>query len=203
MSKAIAGSLEAFGKARDAMAESLFLTTYGSPLLQAMVGLGPSRPHESARAARDLARETAVHRLKGELERNMEHGGPLEAGVRGLFYVLRADGRVDERAATMLETLRSAQSGKEHVTRERFREVLCAQALTLRLDEERAVAAIPKLLPPDAEVRHLLMGIIRRVVEAQGGLSEEAKRRLAHLETLFDTPAPAPRPARKRPAPSD
>ncbi|MBS7812230.1 DUF3141 domain-containing protein [Roseococcus pinisoli] len=198
MSQAVAGSLEAFGKARDAMAESLFLGIYGSPLLQAVVGLDPSRVHEGARGMRDLARERAAHGLRAELERNMEHGGPLEAGVRGLFHVLRADRRMDERAAALLETLRAAQPAERHIPRERFRQVLREQALTLCLDEERAVAAIPQLLPPDAQIRRRLMDIIRRVVEAQGAPSEEAERRLAHLEALFD----AARPASKQPAPS-
>ncbi len=190
MSKAIADGLEAYGKARDAMAESLFLNVYGWPLLQAMMGLGPSRPREGARSARDLAHEMAAHRMTAQLERRMEDGGVLEAGLRGLLYVLRADGRMDQRAAAQLEALRVEQPAEEHPERERFRQVMRDQALTLRLDEERAVAAIPKLLPPDVELRGRLMNIIRKVVEAQGTPSEEAERRLARLEALFRAPAP-------------
>jgi len=196
MSKAVAGGIEAYGKARDAMAESLFLTIYGSPLVQAMVGPGAARPQEGAP---EPARETAEHRLKDEAERKLDHGGALEAGVRGLLYVLRADGRVDERAAALLEALRSARPAGKHLPREQFRQVLRDQALTLRLDETRAVAAIPKLLASAKGDRPLLMDIIRRVMETQGAPSDEGKRRLSHLETLFGSP----RPARKRPAASD
>src|SRR5208337_4676399 len=36
----ITSGLESWGKIRDSMTEAFFLTTYGSPLLQAMVGFG-------------------------------------------------------------------------------------------------------------------------------------------------------------------
>ena len=39
----ITAALESWGQMRDSMTEAFFLTTYGSPLLQAMVGLGAPR----------------------------------------------------------------------------------------------------------------------------------------------------------------
>ena len=97
LSSAMTGWLDAVGKARDAMVETIFLTTYGSPFLQALVGLGASEAHSGTRGARDLAREAAAHRATAELERGMERGELVEAGVRGLIHVLRADGKLDER----------------------------------------------------------------------------------------------------------
>ena len=47
----------AIAQARDAMTEAMFLGTYGSPLLQAMVGLGAEqRRHRAAHRARPAAR---------------------------------------------------------------------------------------------------------------------------------------------------
>ncbi len=43
MSDTIGSSLEAWGKARDSVQEALFFATYGSPLLQAMVGYALTR----------------------------------------------------------------------------------------------------------------------------------------------------------------
>jgi hypothetical protein len=185
MSSAMTGWLDAIGKARDAMVENIFLTTYGSPFLQAMVGLGGSEAHSGTREARDLAREAAAHRATADLERGMEHGGLVEAGLRGLIYVLRGAGQIDERTAAAFEALRAAQPPESRLARARFRELIRDQSLTLRLDEDRAVEAIPKLLPDDPEACTRMLDAIRRVAAAQGKLSEESARRLAQVAVLF------------------
>jgi len=51
--------LAAYGDARDTLTEAMFLSTYGSPLLQAMVGLGPQTPTAPRHIERDLVREAA------------------------------------------------------------------------------------------------------------------------------------------------
>ena len=56
----------------------------------------------------------------------------------------------------------------------------------LRLDEDRAVEAIPKLLPDNPEACTRMLSAIRRVAAAQGKLSEEGARRLARVVTLFE-----------------
>ena len=43
----ITSCLETFGEFRDAMTEAVFLNTYGSPLLQALVGLGAQQAARS------------------------------------------------------------------------------------------------------------------------------------------------------------
>jgi hypothetical protein len=115
----------------------------------------------------------------------MERGDLVEAGVRALIHILRADRKLDERTAAALEALRKAQPPGSVHARERFREIIRDQSLTLRLDEERAVQAIPKLLPDDAEACARMMDAIRRLAAAQGELSEEAERRLARVAALF------------------
>jgi hypothetical protein len=60
-------------------------------------------------------------------------------------------------------------------------------------DEERALGAVPKLLGENNPVRATL-GVLYRVLAAPGDLSDERKRRLARVETLFGTlPAKAVR----------
>jgi pimeloyl-ACP methyl ester carboxylesterase len=188
MSSAISGWLDAVGKARETMVENIFLTTYGLPFLQALVGVSGSGTDSRKREARDLSREAAAHRAMAELEQGMERGALIEAGVRGLIYVLRADGKFDERAAAMLETLRNARPADSRLTRERFREIIRDQSLTLCLDENRAIEAIPKLLPHDPEACTQMMVAIRRVAAAQGKASEESARRLARVAALFGQP---------------
>ncbi len=59
------------------------------------------------------------------------------------------------------------------------------QSLIMTLDQERAAAAISKLLPEDRAERDAAMAVIRRILAAGGVLPDEGKRRLARVEGLF------------------
>ena len=56
MSDMITSGLEMWGKARDAATEAFFFNTYGSPIVQAMVGLRADDTSISRHIARDVAR---------------------------------------------------------------------------------------------------------------------------------------------------
>ena len=83
----IANGLEAWGKARDAMSEQIFLSAYGAPWLQAMMGLHADQATASRRVERDPAREAAAAQLAAELALHIETGGL--AGGRGPRAALR------------------------------------------------------------------------------------------------------------------
>lgn len=71
----------------------------------------------------------------------------------------------------------------------RLKQVLRDQFLIMQLDEDRAIAAIPRLLPTDARLRDAGKTAIRRVLGATGDLPEDGKRRLERVEALFSTPS--------------
>jgi hypothetical protein len=71
-----------------------------------------------------------------------------------------------------------------------LKEALREQSLLLRIDEERAVNSIPKLLPRDSDERARTLRAVQRLVSAQDELSDEGRRRLARIEKLFAAPAP-------------
>ena len=58
--------------------------------------------------------------------------------------------------------------------------------------------AIPKLLPDDEHARQSALEALHRVVEARGSLSDEGKRRLSRVESLFAV-APVRQPAEVQP----
>jgi hypothetical protein len=60
------------------------------------------------------------------------------------------------------------------------------QGLLMRLDEERAVAAIPRLLPENAEHRRAALDILHTMIDVRGPLSPEGQRRLDRIEKLFN-----------------
>ncbi|HEV8442531.1 MAG TPA: DUF3141 domain-containing protein, partial [Steroidobacteraceae bacterium] len=99
--------LDAYGEFRDTMSEMVFLSTYGSPVLQALVGLGMQQGPQ--RIERDLARETAQIRMRAELEGKFDVGQVEEAVLRALVYIRLSDGSVDERGFTVLKHVRDSR----------------------------------------------------------------------------------------------
>ena len=68
-----------------------FLTLYGSPLLQSLVGLNAENADLHRRIERDVTREAIANRIRAELESAIDRGGVVEAFVRAVAYRPRAD----------------------------------------------------------------------------------------------------------------
>jgi hypothetical protein len=181
----ITASLKMWGNARDAMTESMFLGLYGSPLLQALVGLGPQAQPPRQRIERDLAREATAAELRSELENRFEAGGLADALARAVVYVRMPQANVDERGYAMLQALRATRPAEKRLSKAEMKAVFRDQYLLIRLDEERAVRAIPKLLPKSADERRAALDALHRLLAAQGALPEEGRRRMTRVEALF------------------
>lgn len=67
-----------------------------------------------------------------------------------------------------------------------FKELVREQFYILLIDQEAALAAIPSMLPSDAETREKAFDLISQVMNARGELSDEDKKRLAQIEQLFE-----------------
>jgi hypothetical protein len=190
VSDMIAGGLEMWGKARDATMEACFFNTYGSPVLQAMVGLRADENSVSRHIGRDVAREAAVKEAAVNLEQRIDRGGLLEAAVRALIYVRLPEGKVDERGFAALKQISAELPAAKRVGLPRFKEIVKDQYLILLLDAERAIAALPKLLPNNRRQCEEALTLVRRVLAARGELPEEGRRRLERVEAVFAGPPP-------------
>jgi uncharacterized protein DUF3141 len=184
MASTISATLNAMGAARDAFTEQLFHLTYGSPVVQALAGLDPNQADER-RLGRDALRERVQAKKREELEHNFEHGAALEAALRAIAYVRSAEGGSDERSFAVVKQIHDAQPPGRPRSMAEVKAILRDQAMLLRLDQERAIKTIPKLLPRDQEDRARTWRAVQRVMSAQGALSAEGKRRLARVEHLF------------------
>jgi hypothetical protein len=51
------------------------MTVYGSPMVQAMVGLRSDDAEARRRIGRDVTREASAHKMAAELEAHVERGG--------------------------------------------------------------------------------------------------------------------------------
>ncbi len=181
----IVSSLDAAGAARDTLTEAIFLGVYGLPVVQALVGLGPETGAEH-RIERDLVREADAAKERAELEARYEVGGVAEAAVRALVYVVKAEGSADERGFSTFAAARKARGAEERLPLSELKQILKEQFLLLSLDEARAIATLPALLPQDLEKRREALDLVHRMVSARGTLSAEARRRLRRIDSLFD-----------------
>jgi hypothetical protein len=177
--------LQSFGEWRDAMTEAMFLNTYGLPWLQALVGLGGETAPR--RIERDLLREANISRLRAELERRFETGEPEDAALRALIYIRLPEGVVDERGFSALKLIRASRPAASRKTLTQMKEIIREQYFLVRLDEERAIAALPRLLGTDAGQRKAVLDAVHQVLAASGTLSGETKHRLARVEALLET----------------
>src|SRR5689334_12580056 len=186
----IASGLELWGKARDAATEAFFFNTYGSPVVQAMAGLRADNTSVSRRMGRDVAREAAAKEAAAHLEQRIDQGGLIEAAVRALIYVRLPEGKVDERGFAALKQISAELPAAKRVGLVRFKEIVKEQYLILLMDEEQAIAALPKLLPNDRQQCEEALGMVRRVLATRGPLPAEGRRRLERIEAMFAGPSP-------------
>jgi pimeloyl-ACP methyl ester carboxylesterase len=186
----ITRGLEMWGQARDAATEVFFFNTYGSPILQAMVGLRSDETSVSRHIGRDVAREAAAKQAAVHLEQQIDQGGLIEAAVRALIYVRLPEGKVDERGFAALKQISAELPAAKRVGFARFKEIVKEQYLILLLDAERAIAALPKLLPANRRQCEEALALVRRVLAARGPLPEEGRRRLERVEAIFTGPPP-------------
>ena len=105
--------------------------------------------------------------------------------LRALIFVRRPEGGFDERGFRMLKIIRETRKSNERLNLQGFREMLNEQLQLVLLDEERAIAALPKLLQTDAAETSAALDVLRQLVGAAGALNPEGERRLARVEKLF------------------
>jgi pimeloyl-ACP methyl ester carboxylesterase len=177
-------SLDAYRDVRDHMSEALFHAVYGSPILQAMVGLKASDASVRRGPGEDSAYRALVIRRIEEIRGDIAKGGPREAFLRALIYVRMPDGVVDERGFNFLRCLRE-DAGKG-LSLEEFKKVFREQFFMLLLDERRAVEAIPDMLARDPNVASRMASNFDRVLDMVGLRTSMAKTRLQEIEELIE-----------------
>ncbi len=185
ISEGIVNALDGWRDLRDRSLEQIFLATYSAPWLQAMVGIRGSEEPPRRHPGVEPERLAFVQQRIAELQTRLTEGGLREAAIRSMVYVGMAGPGVDERAFEMLRQVRAENSG---LTLEEFKRVLREQYFSLLLDQDGALAAIPRMLPADTDACAKMLTAIRKVVSAAGKVSGERAERLAQIEGLFRPP---------------
>jgi hypothetical protein len=183
LSKQIVNSLDQWRDSQEALSEAMFLTIYGSPALQAAVGVDPqSMP--SGRREMDPKHRALLQARISDLKSKIQTGGLREAGMRALLYVGSARGMVDERSLEALRRLRQSDESAR-ITLAEFKMLVREQFFMLLLDRDAALAAIPKLLPENMDERRRVFSSIQEILSASAEISGEVASRLKQVAGLF------------------
>ena len=183
VSRSIVDALDKWRDAQESLSESMFLAIYGSPALQAAVGVDPNA-NPSPRPEMTAEHRKLLEARIAELKSNIPVGGIRECGIRALLYVGMTRGMVDERSLEALRRMRREDTGAR-ITLSQFKMLVREQFFMLLLDQEACLAAIPKMLPPDMDARRAVFTAIREVLSAAGDISGETRRRLDRIAQLF------------------
>jgi hypothetical protein len=183
ISKQIVHTLDSWRDAQESLSEAIFLNVYGSPALQAAVGIDPNS-EPSRRREMPAEHRAMLEKRTAELKSRIGEGGLREAAIRSLLYIGSVRGMVDERSIEALRKVRRDYSGTR-LTLPEFKMLVREQFFMLLLDREGALAAIPKLLPEDVNQRRAVFVAMREVLSASGEVTGEPASRLQQIAALF------------------
>jgi pimeloyl-ACP methyl ester carboxylesterase len=185
ISRQIVAALDAWRDVNETFAERMFLSIYGSPLLQAAVGIDPTDTRALRKAGKSPLHGELLHARIAELKSRIAIGGVREGAIRALLYVAMPRGAVDERGFGAIRRVRAIQDGMKRPTLAEFKALVREQYFMLLIEPEASVAAIPDLLPADGDVRRRTLATIRQVLSARGEMTGEVAERLRRVARLL------------------
>jgi hypothetical protein len=196
ISTQITTGLDNFRKTRDLLQEKIFFGIYGSPVLQAILGIDGDcavRPPPAIPPEKLAAHE--AHKMKSAAR--LRAGGFTEALIRSLLYVASNDRGLDQQSALVLNAVRQQTL---HLSIVAFKAMVRQQAFILHQAGENALHALTFMVPkPDQ--RTALLSQVEAIVAANGALTPEQSRRLVTLSESLTIPLRKPGAAvlRRRP----
>jgi len=183
ISEQITSALDAYRAARDQQSEQMFFGFYGSPLVQALLGIDKdtevrSLPGSSPEKLAARQAEAAVYAAK------LLTGGFDEALTRAVLYVIAAERMIDQRSALALNVARKKLM---HLSLAAFKALVREQAFLLQLEPERAVDALASLVP-ETDGRKELLKQVNAIVGASDLPLAAERQRLARLSQVLPAP---------------
>jgi hypothetical protein len=184
-SKGIVSALDAWRDMMERMSESAFLSLYGSPVLQAAVGIDPASTEPLRKASKSTLHLHLVEGRIAELKARIPEGSIREATIRALIYVGMVRSSLDERGFESIRRIRRELKDSTPLPIADFKALVRDQHSMLLIDQSAALAAIPSMLPPDPEKRRQALELIKRVLASRGALPPEGEKRLQEITVLF------------------
>jgi hypothetical protein len=182
MSRQIVAVLDGWRQVNETAAERLFLAIYGSPALQATVGIDRSALLASRKMGKSPLHQDLLERRIAEIKSRIPVGGLREAVIRVLLYAGMTRNGVDERGFEAVQRIRAAHGDMPLAA---FKALVREQFNMLLLDTAAALAAIPSMLPDETAPRREAFDLVKTVMTARGPLSDKDDERLREIAQLF------------------
>ena len=84
-----------------------------------------------------------------------------------------------------MNNIRATKRANKRLTLAQFRDMLIEQSQLVRLDEDRAVNALPKLIRPGEPEADAALNILRELIAAPGPVDKESMARAARVQKLI------------------
>jgi hypothetical protein len=182
ISSQIVAGLNAWRDMIEGTAERMFLTIYGSPPLQAAVGIDPTSRLPLRKAGKHPLYDELLQKRIAELRSRIAVGGVPEAVIRGVLYVGLPRASVDERGFEAVRRIRHTQSD---ISLSEFKARVRDQFYIILIDTEAALAALPSMLPADPDARWQALDLVKQIMTACGPLSDEDNQRMRRVARAF------------------
>ena len=187
VSDQITTALDSYRLARDKLEEQMFFGFYGSPFVQALLGIKKDsvvRPVPGTSPEKLAARQAQTDAYAAMLET----GGFDEALTRAVLYVGAAERALDQRCALALNVARQQLM---RLSLAEFKVLVRDQFFVLQLEPERAVEVLPSLVP-ELDARKKLLKQARAIASAGDPLTVAERDRLARLSQALGVPIERP-----------
>ncbi|MCK6450911.1 MAG: DUF3141 domain-containing protein [Alphaproteobacteria bacterium] len=195
-------ALDGWRDLRDGAIERLFYAIYDSPPMRAIAGL--AAPHADARKPRrhDEALEALLAAKIAAIRERIDKGGFPEAVMRILMAGISAQRAIGADGVAVAREAKQRHPILRRLTRQQVKAMAKEQAFMLAHERQRALDALPKLLPT-REQRRDALAFVHSIVKGRGRLRPEAAATLRRIEHILEAkPARlAARPALPRLAP--
>ncbi len=186
-SELIVAGFNAWRDLRDRMGEHVFLTLYGSPIVQAAAGVDRTAATSSRQATESLLHQELLQKRIAELRSRIGAGALVEGLLRAALYVGMSHGSLDERTIEALRRVRSTKEASAQLSLAEFKRIAREQYLMLLVDEDASLAALPSLLPTDQTERRNALSVLEHVLAARGSMPKAAEERFERIAVMFDS----------------
>jgi pimeloyl-ACP methyl ester carboxylesterase len=189
VSDKIEQALDHYRDVRDDMSERMFKAIYESPWLAAAVGVEAGSLGRRGPQSTTWEQEELKRLKRKELESHIEEGTLLDAWARLIIYVRPEGNVVDERPFNMVRRMIEELKPENVPSLAALKAAIKQQAFVLALDEERAIAALPKLAP---EMRHRRQGFdaARMIMKSRGELTPHQEERFRRVASILGLDEP-------------
>jgi pimeloyl-ACP methyl ester carboxylesterase len=169
---------------RDNMYEKTFKALYESPVLAAATGFKPEVARKLRKLSHDAEHAEIVAHRRTKHEALFDHGNAETGFMRLLIYVASGSGVIDDRPFHGMQRMMKEMGLDKTISMQQLKETVRQQTFLVRMDEERALTSLNKLLTTKAE-RQRAIELTRQLLALGGPISEEKEARLHHVAQVL------------------